>query len=1083
MKLLSSIIFVLSLASLSAQIPSYIPQNGLAGWYPFNGNTNDESGNGYDLVNNNALLTADRYNVANSAYYFNGTSAYLMGTGYAFGSDRTISFWYSSNGPSASNQVLVDGTGDLSVYLNNSGYLVLEQFPVWGELLATEVPGIWHHVAVSFSSSSTITVYFDGLYLTSYSHGYTASWNDLIFGRDFSAGSFLNGRLDDIAIWDRTLTNSEVMQLYQRSNCLIAEYPLNGNTFDMSGYGNNSTSGLNSYGSDRFGNPNSAASFNGVDQFIEGSTIGWPISNASRSIELWFKAGTTLVGGGYERLFSYGGTGTGTGQYIQPVAAANGDLTMMSYGGSYNDLDLNYAMNYGQWYHIVTTYDGATASIYVNGTHIGSGNYSWFTDAGTSFVMGAFDDGSGPQGFYSGMLDDIRVYSCVLTNAQIDSLFHMGGITPCNFGVSSVITSPLCEGGMEGGIDQTITGGAAPYNFNWNNGELMEDLINVTPGNYTVVISDANGCDTTINYFITDAVAMDLLVFPTNPNCGANDGSASVAVTNGTFPFEYYWSNGDTTIVADTLSAGTYMVVVNDANGCSVSKTFGLNSANAPTLSANVTNASCSGIFNGAIDITASGGVAPYTYLWAHNGSANEDLINLKPGSYMVQVTDANGCAGFMSVDVGVSSIDLSNILVTQPSCGNSDGEIVVNPNGIGPFTYSWSANAGGATGNTVSNIPADVYFLTVTDANNCSANTVIAVSDLSAPVVSLIAAIPTSCMSSNGSINIGVSGGTPPYSYNWNTGDISQDLTSLTQGDYHVIVTDGDGCNAAFNVELPGITPNPISLCMSTVDSTSGKVLCVWEKGSLSHISHFNVYRENSIAGQYDFWFSQPYDSLSEWVDQTANPIVHGWRYKVTLVDSCGNESPFGQNHKTLHLSANLGISGEVNLIWDNYEGFTYPTVWINRYHPSTGWEVIDSVSSNLHSYVDLNPPGLNGLKYILEIRPPSTCTSTRAVNHNSTRSNRGTVAPPVGISEADAKWTALVFPNPTKGIVNIELEGISANQFNVFVYDIFGKQIMQQKLWSGRSSIDLSAFESGIYIIEIEAGGKKIRQRVIKL
>lgn len=1083
MKLLYAIIFSFFSSLLIAQIPAYIPQSGLVGWYPFNGNSMDESGNGYDLTNNGATLVADRYNLSNSAYSLNGTSSYLTGSGYSFGSNRTISFWYSSNGPAASNQVVFDGTGDLSFYINNSGYQLVEQFPIWGELLATDLPGIWHHVVIVLSGSN-ITVYIDGAFYSNYTHGITASWNTMTFGRDVTAGSFLNGRLDDIAIWDRSLTVSEVSMLYQRSNCLVAAFPFNGNAYDMSGYGNNALTGSVAYGPDRFGNPNAAANFNGSGHYLAGSTTGWPVASEQRSIELWFKAGAVMPGGTLLNLFGYGGTSTtGTGQFIQPFTAANGDLSNIAYSGYNSDLNQTYNFNYGQWYHIVTTYDGSVARMFINGNLIGSGTYSWVTDVGTPFVMGASDNGGGPQNFYSGMLDDVRMYSCLLSVAQIDSLFHAGGIAPCNFTVSSTISSPLCEGGSEGAIDQTITGGAMPYNFTWNNGELMEDLVNVTPGNYTVVITDANGCDTTINYSIPDAVAMELLVFPTNPSCGLSDGAATVAVTNGDFPFEYYWSTGDTTIAIDSLSAGTYMVIVNDANGCSASTTFGLSSANAPSLSADVTNASCAGIFNGAIDITASGGQAPYTYLWAHNQSTNEDLINLKPGSYMVQVTDAAGCSGFISVDVGVSGIDLSSVTITQPSCGNSDGEVVVNPNGIGPFTYSWSANAGGASGNTLSNIPSDVYYLTVTDANNCSANTVISVSDLAAPTVSLIAALPTACFSNNGSINIGVSGGTPPYTYTWNTGDVTQDLNTLSQGTYHVIVTDGDGCNASFNVELPGITPSPISLCMSTVDSTSGKVLCVWEKGALSHISHFNVYRENSIAGQYDFWFSQPYDSLSEWVDLTANPIVHGWRYKVTLVDSCGNESPFGQNHKTLHLTANLGISGEVNLIWDNYEGFNYPTVWITRYHPTTGWEMLDSVSSNLHSYTDLNPPGINGLKYILEIRPPSTCTSTRAVNHNSTRSNRGTVAPPLGISEPDVKWTALVYPNPTKGMVSIELEGISMNNYSTTVYDIFGKQLMKQKMWTGRSAIDISEFESGIYIVEIEAGGKKIRQRIIKL
>ncbi|HRE95926.1 MAG TPA: T9SS type A sorting domain-containing protein, partial [Flavobacteriales bacterium] len=683
--------------------------------------------------------------------------------------------------------------------------------------------------------------------------------------------------------------------------------------------------------------------------------------------------------------------------------------------------------------------------------------------------------------FYKGKLDDVRVYGCVLNNSQVDSLYNLpAGGSPCQITASASTVSPSCFQGSNGSIDLSLSGGTSPYTYMWSNGSTTQDLSTITAGNYTVVIHDATGCDAMLTVNVPHPTSMSLNVSTTSPTCGMDNGSASVAVSNGVMPYTYNWSNGDNISVADSMTAGTYMITAYDANGCSAAHTFMLSSSGAPTVSSVVTNATCAGSNNGAIDLTVTGGTPPFSFVWS-NSSTTEDLAGIKPGSYMVQITDAAGCITGAGIIVGVSSIQVGTPVISQPACGASDGSIAMNPTGASPFTYLWSANAASATTSSVSGLPSGIYSVTISDNNNCSVTQNISLSNPNAPVTQLVSVMPANCSGMLGAINMNVTSGTPPFTYSWSNGATTQDISNLLQGTYHLSVTGGNGCMSHSSATVPGIFPDPITLCMSTVDSASGKVLCVWEKPNLFNIDRFNIYRENAVAGQYDFWFTKPFDSLSQWTDQSANPVIRGWRYKVTMVDTCGNESSFGTNHKTLHLVSSRGLSGEVNLIWDTYEGFNYPTVYINRYHASTGWELIDSVPSTLHAYVDVTAPASGLLRYTVDVRPPTSCEATRAINHNSTRSNRGTIAPPAAVDEL-LQSSFRVFPNPTDGVVSIVGSDPSAFIQNVMIYDLSGKRIHRMNIRSSATSISIENLERGIYILEVHTPTGIARYRIVR-
>ena len=206
-----------------------------------------------------------------------------------------------------------------------------------------------------------------------------------------------------------------------------------------------------------------------------------------------------------------------------------------------------------------------------------------------------------------------------------------------------VVTNTTCTASI-GAINITVSGGTSPYTYLWSNGATTEDISGLAAGNYTVTITDANGCTTNMPITVgTDNVTITATPVVTNTTCTASIGAINITVSGGTSPYTYLWSNGATTEDLTGLAAGTYTVTITDANGCTTNLPFTVET-DMSTITATpvVTNTTCTASI-GAINITVSGGTSPYTYLWS-NGATTEDITGLAAGTYTVTITDANGC-------------------------------------------------------------------------------------------------------------------------------------------------------------------------------------------------------------------------------------------------------------------------------------------------------------------------------------------------------------------------------------------------------------------------------------------------------
>lgn len=416
------------------------------------------------------------------------------------------------------------------------------------------------------------------------------------------------------------------------------------------------------------------------------------------------------------------------------------------------------------------------------------------------------------------------------------------------------IQNVLCSGESTGSATISVIGGTPDYNITWNDPAEQTGLTasNLAAGTYTVTVIDVLFCEDSVEVTITEPdLPLDAqITAQTDVTCfGEATGSATVTVTGGSGSYSYSWDDpaNQQTSTATGLEAGTYTVTVFDNNGCAtpVTATVTISEPAAPldlTLTPSVLgggfNVACAGDSTATIDLTISGGTPPYSVLWNLPGletSTDEDLVDLGPGTYSVTVTDDNGCEETAEITLTAPE-PIEVEATTSPSLcfGIPQGTIdIVISGGVPAYSASWTGPNGFiGSGTSLTNLEGGVYELTIEDANGCiylDAVTVIQPEDLVITVDSLsdYNGFNTSCWnSSDGEIYITPSGGTPPYSYQWNTAgnpnfSNQEDVTNLSAGTYEAVLIDDNGC--AQNEFIDLIAPDTLDADFILSDYTNG--------------------------------------------------------------------------------------------------------------------------------------------------------------------------------------------------------------------------------------------------------------------
>ncbi|MFN5909848.1 MAG: PKD domain-containing protein [Bacteroidota bacterium] len=636
------------------------------------------------------------------------------------------------------------------------------------------------------------------------------------------------------------------------------------------------------------------------------------------------------------------------------------------------------------------------------------------------------------------------------------------------------------------------------WNFGDNSGvELSSQALEpvthayAEPGTYTVTMVARNNCGDTV--IITQMIdipdsEMQIITNSSNSNCLESNGTAVAYVVGPNAPFTYVWSNAVTSNINANLSAGTYIVNVTDSEGCVDFALATVSDAEAPTIAvSNVVDVSCYGEDNGAIDITPIGNTEGVTYQWS-NGATSQDVSGLVAGPYEVVVTNGQGCISVASVTVEQPGQVELEFTSTQATCGWANAAAAAVVTGTtGPYIYVWS---NGDSGPLANGLPAGIHSVAVIDNEGCVTEGSVAISETNAPGIILDSLLDVGCGLGGSGIYVSAIGGTAPYSYLWSNGATGNGISGLAPGEYSLTVSGANGCESnaiyAIEYEIPSVNP----ICVVTVGPGQHNKVA-WEKLAETGVAYYNVYKESSAAGLYYLVGSVPYDSLSTWIDTISNPAVQAYRYKIAAVDSCGTESYLSSHHKTIHLTQNIGLNDEVNLIWDNYEGFSYTSYNVWRYDDADGWQIIATLPSNVNSYTDLNAPmaTATSLYYFIDITLEEACVSTRAENNNTTRSNRTeAVAGPLddtGITELHPDDALIVYPNPSDGIIYLSFNMGNVPVLNYRLIDAQGREISSETLYKlsdgDQHTIDSKMAAAGVYTLQITFGENSFHRRII--
>jgi gliding motility-associated-like protein len=381
-----------------------------------------------------------------------------------------------------------------------------------------------------------------------------------------------------------------------------------------------------------------------------------------------------------------------------------------------------------------------------------------------------------------------------------------------------------CYGEHDASLIVVANNGVAPYTYEWSSNSIIigNTLSGGAAGTYSVIVTDANECSLIKSTQVTQPeqlIATSTVISDYNGfdiSCfGANNGMASASANGGTGVYTFQWTTNPVqqNNTAVNLTAGSYQVIVTDANQCESTTSITLQQPDQIMISLldisdyNNFNISCYGSNDGYIDISIQGGVTAYQYNWS-NGSTNQDLTDLIAGNYMVTVTDANNCISQLSVELNqpeqlaIQVDSISNYNGFNVSCnGSDDGFIAVTVfGGVTSYNFVWSNNT---SSEDLYNIGSGTYNLLITDANKCTQSISLLLNEPTEVISSSIKQEPLCYGLNTGSIDVSINGGVANYTYNWSNGPQTEDIDNLVAGNYTLTYHDQNNCSGSLSVTI----------------------------------------------------------------------------------------------------------------------------------------------------------------------------------------------------------------------------------------------------------------------------------------
>lgn len=383
-----------------------------------------------------------------------------------------------------------------------------------------------------------------------------------------------------------------------------------------------------------------------------------------------------------------------------------------------------------------------------------------------------------------------------------------------------------CFGAPGGTATAVVDGGVGGYIYEWSNAQGTPTATSLLAGNYSVTVFDGNNCSVSGTIAVGEAPELTSITSGTNVSCnGTPDGTATVIPSGGTPGYEFIWSTGDITPVVGSLPAGTYTVTITDLNGCTTTNTVTLTSPTDITFNFSSENIDCNGGDNGTASVQILTGTPPYTVIWS-NGQSGQTIAGLTAGAYGVTITDANDCEATGSINLTEPGPLSATLIQTGALCNNApSGSASVSgifygniPANLSAFTYAWSTIPVQINPTANNLVGGQTYSVTITDANGCELVQSISIDNPPPVELVVLSTANVSCFDgADGSATVQASGGTGPYTYQWDAGaglQIDPTAANLPAGTFNVTATDANGCEATTKATIG--QPTQVELTLS---------------------------------------------------------------------------------------------------------------------------------------------------------------------------------------------------------------------------------------------------------------------------
>jgi hypothetical protein len=609
--------------------------------------------------------------------------------------------------------------------------------------------------------------------------------------------------------------------------------------------------------------------------------------------------------------------------------------------------------------------------------------------------------------------------------------------TPFNYGIIQTSDNSYCPGEVTVPLLCSAPFNIPNYNAQWY---YVDGNVSCPSGSSTAGWSPLSGANT-LNYA---------------PESFAGSRTFACFITPVALNVPASWASGCVTYTFFNFNA---QAIVGNPNVTPFSNfTYAVNPVAGNSYNWNVTNgAIISGQGTNAIEV-----------IWGQNGP------------YQISLTESNGiCESTSVLLISDANCTLSvNVFAANGNtfCSGAEAQLQTTTDATSP-TYQWYFNGQEIPSSNASSLTISepgTYQVMITQDACTSVSQTLSMTQyptVNTPIIE-VSTSGAGCLTSGAQLSLNTAGF---ESIVWSTGATTEVITVTTSGTYSANIIDANGCStSSLPIELNLALEPSVPICLVTVNESNNNQI-IWEPIFSEVTSEYRIYKEGSVAEQYEWIGSVSFGQDGIFTDTESDASVQASRYKLAILDSCSIESFPTPLHKTIHLTSNIGVNNTVNLIWSHYEGFGFGTYTIYRGDAPGNMTLLTSIASNLNSYTDNTPlPGT--AYYVIEIEGIS-CDPTRELVFS--RSNIIELNASSILETGTTRFQ--LFPNPTSDKFNL-LVTQDLLDSSIKVHNMVGQVMVETIITQLQSEFNTESWAPGVYSIEIQKENTRMNKLLIK-